>query len=109
MPAFILTIGIGILCIVLGIINMRGNVSSLHYYHRKNVAAEDIPAFGKLVGLGTVIVGAAIVLFGAVSCITLVNDNSIFTIIGTVILFLGLIVGMGISFYAMKKYNGGIF
>ncbi|MBQ8331912.1 MAG: hypothetical protein IJX94_05390 [Clostridia bacterium] len=35
---------------VLGIINMTGNISSLHWYHRQRVTKEDRKPFGKLVG-----------------------------------------------------------
>ena len=42
---------VGVVCIVLGISNMRGNISSLHSYHRHRVSEEDRIPFGKQVGL----------------------------------------------------------
>jgi hypothetical protein len=58
MPAFVVTALVGIVCIVLGISNMKGNISSLHSYHRSRVSEEDRIPFGKKVGLGTIIIGA---------------------------------------------------
>ena len=109
MEAFIFVIGIGVLCIALGIVNMLGNISTIHSYHRKRVSEADRPAFGKLVGLGTVIIGGGVCVFGAISAITFNSESPIFTIIASTVLILSIIVGSIISFYAMKKYNGGIF
>ena len=51
------TIGLGILIIIIGIVNMTGNISTLHSYHRHRVRPEDIKPFGRLVGLGTLLIG----------------------------------------------------
>ena len=64
---------------------------------------------GKKVGLGTIIIGAAIIVFSGLSAVTLYTDNEVFTLIGTGILIAGIIVGLVISFKAMIKYNKGIF
>ena len=109
MPAFIVTALVGVVCIVLGISNMKGNISSLHSYHRSRVSEEDRIPFGRMVGLGTIIIGAAIIIFSGLSAVTLYTDNEMFTLIGTGILIAGIIVGLAISFKAMIKYNKGIF
>ena len=109
MPAFIVTALVGVVCIVLGISNMKGNISSLHSYHRSRVSEEDRIPFGKKVGLGTIIIGAVIIVFSGLSVVTLYTDNETFTLIGTGILIAGIIVGLVISFKAMIKYNKGIF
>ena len=108
MPAFIVTALVGVVCIVLGISNMKGNISSLHSYHRSRVSEEDRIPFGKKVGLGTIIIGVAIIVFSGLSAVTLYTDNEVFTLIGTGILIAGIIVGLVISFKAMIKYNKGI-
>ena len=36
-------------------------------------------------------------------------QNALFETIGSIFLGIGFVVGLVISFYAMKKYNGGIF
>ena len=62
MSGFVVSFLVGIVCIVLGISNMRGNISSLHSYHTHRVSEEDRIPFGKMVGLGTIIVGAGIMI-----------------------------------------------
>lgn len=109
MVDFIVAIIIGILIIILGIINMTGNLNTLHSYHRNRVSEEDRLPFGKKVGLGTVICGSSLSTFGILHAITYFSEKPIFTIIGSAILVAGLITGLVISFAAMKKYNKGIF
>ncbi len=109
MAVNIVTFLVGVVCIVLGISNMRGNISSLHSYHRSRVSEEDRIPFGKQVGLGTIIVGIGIIVFSVLSFVTLYTENDIFILVGTAILIIGIILGLVISFRAMIKYNKGIF
>ena len=109
MAGNIVTFLVGVVCIVLGISNMRGNISSLHSYHRSRVSEEDRIPFGKQVGLGTIIVGIAIIVFSVLSSVTLYTENDIFILVGTAVLIIGIILGLVISFRAMIKYNKGIF
>ena len=109
MQAFIVALIVGIICIVLGTLNMRGNISSIHSYHRHRVKEEDVIPFGKGVGLGTVIIGVAIIIFSVLSAITLYTDNQVFILVGVVVLIAGIIIGLVVSFCAMIKYNKGIF
>ena len=100
---------VGMLCIVLGISNMRGNISSLHWYHRHRVSEENRTKFGKEVGLGTVIIGIGIVLLGILSAAAVYTGQQLYSVIGAVIMILCLVVGLVMSFRAMIKYNKGIF
>ena len=109
MAGNIVTFLVGVVCIVLGISNMRGNISSLHSYHRSRVSEEDRIPFGKQVGLGTIIVGIGIIEFSVLSSVTLYTENDIFILVGTAVLIIGIILGLVISFRAMIKYNKGIF
>ena len=109
MTSYIVAFLVGALCIVLGISNMRGNISSLHSYHRHRVSEEDRIPFGKQVGLGTVIIGIGIIIFSVMSAVSLYTENNIFTLIGTAVLIVGIVVGLIMSFKAMIKYNKGIF
>lgn len=109
MVELIVTALVGILCIVLGISHCKGNISSLHSYHRHRVSEEDRLPFGRMVGRGTIIIGAAILVFTVLSAVTHYTDNNLYIIIGTVIMIAGLLVGLGLSFGAMIKYNNGIF
>ena len=105
----IVTFLIGVIGIVLGISNMRGNISTLHSYHRHRVSEEDRIPFGKQVGLGTMVIGVGIIIFSVLSTVTLYTENNIFTLIGTAVLIVGIVVGLIMSFKAMIKYNKGIF
>ena len=53
----ILLLVLGVFITGIGLVNMMGNISTIHSYNRKNVKEEDVPAYGKTVGLGTVIIG----------------------------------------------------
>ena len=109
MLAAITTTIIGIIICVLAVMNMRGNISTLHSYHRNRVKEEDVKPFGKLVGLGTLLIGISVILYSLLLIVFTLTNFEILTIIGNVVMTIGIIVGIVISFYAMKKYNGGIF
>ena len=109
MTQFLATLVMGLIIIALGIINMMGNISTLHSYHRSRVSPEDVRPFGKLVGIGTVIIGACCILLGAANFISEKTGSGVYSIVGTVIMIIGVVIGMCITFYAMKKYNGGVF
>jgi hypothetical protein len=61
--------------------------------------------FGKMVGLGTIIVGVALALNGIFSLLAYQLTISVLAIVAAVVLYAGIAVGLGISFYAMYKYN----
>ena len=109
MTEFIATIIIGIVCIVFGIINAKGNISTLHSYHTKRVKEEDKIPFAKKVGLGSIICGGALVVFGAFKGVYYFTGGEVYAFIGAALLIAGLVVGLAIIFYAMFKYNKGIF
>ncbi|MBR7113034.1 MAG: hypothetical protein IKC76_00795 [Firmicutes bacterium] len=94
---------LGLLLIVLGTQNCRGHINSLHRYHRHRVAEADIPAFGRMVGSGTIICGVGLLLYAA--CLLL----QLMEVIAATLLIACLILGLALSFYAMIKYNKGIF
>ena len=109
MAGNIVTFLVGVVCIVLGISNMRGNISTLHSYHRHRVSEEDRIPFGKQVGLGTMVIGIGIIIFSVLSAVTLYTENNIYILIGTAVLIVSIVAGLIISFKAMIKYNKGIF
>ena len=100
---------IGVFIIAMGIMNMKGNISTLHRYHRKRVSEADRVPFGRLIGLGTIIIGIAVMAMGGFTWLAEYMQEEQYNIIGSVILIVGLIAGMGLNFYAMIKYNKGIF
>ena len=102
MVEFIIQIIIGLVLVGVGVFNMKGNISLLHSYHRKRVKKENIISYGKKVGIGNIIIGITIIVAG---CLRILN----YTYISNIILGIGFIIGCILIFYAMFKYNKGIF
>ena len=100
---------LGILLSILGFSNMKGNLSSIHRYHRKRITAENRVPFGRMVGAGTIICGISLVVSGCLTCISEKMQLDTLALIGSVVLGVGLVVGLALSFYAMLQYNKGIF
>ena len=92
---------IGAILIVLGILNMKGNISSLHRYHRHRVSEENRLPFARMVGLGTILCGLAIAVGGVLMLVSMV--------ISSAVMLAGVVVGLVLIIVAMFKYNGGIF
>ena len=109
MVELIVSVSIGVICIILGISHTKGNLASLHSYHRKRVSEEDRLPFGRLIGLGMIVIGCSLIVFGGFSAASTLLKNTAYVLIGTVVMFIGMAVGFGLSFYALIKYNKGIF
>lgn len=92
---------LGVFISVVGIVNINGNVSTIHSYNRRRVKKEDVPKYGKVVGTGTLIIGISIVLGFVVS---FWSEE----IMGYIILP-SVIVGLGFILYGQFRYNKGIF
>ncbi len=101
MEKYILLI-VGIFLFIIGIINMTGNISTIHSYNRKKVREEDIPKYGRAVGIGTMIIGVSVII----SFVLVV-----FELMAAVpfVLIPAIIAGVGFILYAQFKYNKGIF
>lgn len=91
----------GILLSTLGIVNIMGNISTIHAWNRKRVKEADIPRYGRAIGAGTLVIGAA---FIASYLVTFWNA----AVIGYIMLP-GLGIGLALILYAQLKYNHGIF
>ena len=93
---------IGGVLIVLGITNIKGNISSIHWYNRRKVSERDIPKYRKCVGSGTLIMGVSMMLSALLEVIlkTTIFDYIVLT---------GYVVGLAIILYGQFKYNKGIF
>ena len=91
----------GLFISALGIVNIMGNISTIHSYNRRKVREEDIPKYGKAVGTGTLIMGASFVVGFAVSFLS--------ELLMVVIVLPAAVVGLGFILYGQFKYNHGIF
>ena len=92
----------GILLSALGIVNIMGNISTIHAWNRKRVKEADIPRYGRAIGAGTLVIGAA---FFIVSYLVTFWNAAVIDYI----MLPGLGIGLALILYAQLKYNHGIF
>ena len=92
---------LGLLLSVIGIVNISGNISTIHYYNRMKVMENDMPKYGKVVGTGTIIIGLSLIL----SYIVAFWSETMMSYV----ILLGIVVGLCFIFYGQIKYNRGIF
>ena len=100
---------VGVLCIAIGISNYKGNIESLHSYHRHRVSEEDRIPFGKKIGLGTILCGAGVVLFSVLMALSVWLESSFYALIGSGLMILFLGIGLVVVVKALLRYNKGIF
>ncbi len=93
---------LGILISVIGIINMTGNISTIHSYNRQRVREEDTLAYGLVMGLGTLIIGVALVIDFFLTLFSIAAALPFVTVPA-------LLAGVSLMLYGQFKYNGGIF
>lgn len=92
---------IGLMLMILGIVNLKGKIGTIHAYNRRRVRPEDAPKYGKAVGTGTLVIGAALVAaFG----ISFWSEGAV-----AFIILPACAVGLGFILYGQFKYNGGLF
>lgn len=97
----IMMLVLGLFISVLGIVNISGNISTIHSYNRRKVKEEDVPKYGKAVGTGTLIIGISFVL-GFIAAFWS-------EVIMGIIILPAIIVGLAFILYGQIKYNHGIF
>ena len=98
---YILLLVLGAALIVTGIINIKGNISTVHRHNRRRVSQADAPRYGRAMGLGTLIMGASM---AATAVLQMIFDaEPIFYLLAA-----GVAAGLAIMVYAQFKYNKGI-
>ena len=95
-------LGIGIILVILGIFNMQGNIASIHWYNRRKVTKENQLSYCRCMGLGTLLIGACMVIAGFLQPI-IGEESSAWIMAG------GILIGLALMLYAQIKYNKGIF
>ena len=103
---YIIMLVIGILLIPHGIMNIKGNISSIHWYNRTRITEETRPKYGKLMGIGTVVISTGLIISAIINI--LLDADIAITISGGITL-ISVILGVGFMLYAQIKYNKGIF
>ena len=98
----ILLLVLGIMISVMEVVNITGNISTIHAYNRRRVTEENVPKYGKAMGTGTLIIGAALILgyfLQLAGC-----PEAVKPVLGAAVL-----AGLCFMLYAQLKYNKGIF
>lgn len=93
---------LGIMLIVIGAVNLSGNISTIHAYNRRKVSETDAPKYGRAVGIGTLIIGVSFLADFALVKLGL-------PVVGAVVVLLADAVGIAFILYAQFKYNRGLF
>lgn len=88
--------------IILAISNISGSISTIHWYHRQRVSKEDTNKYGKVIGIGMLIIGISFLLTAILQIIFRISNLWYIPLIG-------IIVGLIITVYGQFKYNKGIF
>lgn len=94
--------GVGVISVVLGVFNMRGNIASIHWYNRRKVTKENQKPYCRCMGLGSLIIGISLIGAGIIQVIFTAEA-------GAVMILVGIILGFALMLYAQFKYNKGIF
>lgn len=97
-PAFFL----GGIFMALGVFNLRGNIASIHWYHRRKVTKQDQKPYCRLMGAGTVIIGAGTACYAVLEPVFQADWVDYLEICCVV-------AGLAIMCFAQFKYNKGIF
>lgn len=95
-------LSLGAIIAVLGIFNMSGNIASIHWYNRRKVTKENQKAYCLVVGLGTLVIGLGLIIAGIMQALVSAEVSSVLMVIG-------LVIGLVLILYGQFKYNRGIF
>ena len=93
---------LGGILLALGVANIRGNISSIHWYNRRKVTEADRPKYGKWVGSGTCVMGGSLILSGVLGVALSWPGTD-------AVVLAGCLIGLGLILYGQLRYNRGIF
>ena len=93
---------LGLFTIAIGLANIKGNISTIHWYNRRRVTEEDTPKYGRVVGAGIVIMGMSLVI----SFFVMIFWSEYIADIIVLVMGIG---GFLVALYGQFKYNRGIF
>ena len=92
----------GICITILGIFNLKGNISSIHWYNRLKITEKNRKKYGKSMGIGSLIIGICMTITAILQMIFYNENIWYITVIGIIICLIFMI-------YGQIKYNRGIF
>lgn len=102
---YIIVLILGILLVPIGIMNVKGNISSIHWYNRTRITEVTRPMYGKFTGIGTLIIAGGLVIS---AILNMVITASIVSLISSVTVIVTAAIGVIFILYAQFKYNKGI-
>lgn len=88
---------------------MRGNILTVHWYHRRRVSGKDAPAFGRMIGRGTVIMGVSVMIWGFFGLFPGAGESAVLRIAVSLLVVMGIVAGLVLIVYSLIRYNRGIF
>jgi hypothetical protein len=89
-----------VLLIIIGVIIYKGNIELIHSYHQENVT--DKVGYGKAMGKALIILSLPLIASGIIAFFTE-------SVIPTIVLIVGMVIGFIPIIKAQNKYNGGVF
>ena len=92
---------LGLAVSAIGIMNIKGNINTVHSYNRRKVTEEDKPRYGKTIGAGTLIIGISLILSFIVS---FWNENAMAYVVAP-----GMVIGFVIILYGQFPCPPGAF
>lgn len=99
---YIILLILGVCFIILGIVNIKGNISSIHWYNRRKITQETSKQYGKTMGIGSVIIGLSMSITAILQMIFKIETLWYIAVAG-------IIIGLIFMLYGQIKYNKGIF
>ena len=99
---FIPMLALGLCVLVVGVLTVMKNPTTLHWFPCKNVAEKEMDAFARTEGAGAVIAGAGM---AATAVIQMIH----YALEVWYVALIAMTVGAVVIFYGQSRYNGSIF
>lgn len=90
---YIILLVLGMCIIILGIVNIKGNISSIHWYNRRKITQETSKQYGKAMGIGSVIIGLSMSITAILQIIFKIETLWYITVAGIIIGLIFMLYG----------------
>lgn len=102
MREYLMLVALGVMFVVLGAFNLKGNIATIHWYNRRKVTKENQLPYCRLMGWGTLTIGGGLIVSALISSLISVE-------LGAFITLFAVAVGFVLMLIAQFKYNKGLF
>jgi hypothetical protein len=93
---------LGIFVFIFGILNLQGYVT---FIHKQWIEEKTKKIYSRLMGIGCLLIGGALMMFAGCS---LLAQNEQLYLVGSLVVVILIVVGLGLCLYAMIRYNKSI-